>query len=110
MNKWQFVFLLWLAWGTVSLMALVFIVARPGVWASWIEKENNYWVARGRFSSEFAEKIKRLEKGPAMKLLLGANVVLSILVICLLFHIVAHRPLRVMMPPPRMTPQKLPAR
>jgi hypothetical protein len=107
MTPLQFIFLLWLFWGTLSLAALVFVIGRPKVWAAWIDKENDYWVARGRFSPGFAEKIKKLEKGLAMKLLLGANVLLSVAIIYMLFHFTNPRPFRAMIPPPS-APHHLP--
>src|SRR5580700_2935543 len=98
MNRLQFILLIWVAWGTVCLAALAFIIARPKVWASWIDKENDYWVARGRFSSGFAEKIKKVEKGAGMKILLGGNVLLSVIVIFMVLHFAAPRPFRAMLP------------
>lgn len=110
MNRLQFILLLWVAWGAVCLAALAFIITRPKVWASWIDKENNYWVARGRFSSGFADKIKKIEKGAAMKILLGGNVLLSLVVIYMLLHFSAPRPFRAMLPPPMpAAPRRQPA-
>jgi hypothetical protein len=109
MNRLQFVFILWLVWGTVSLMALVIVLFRPAVWNAWIDRENNYWVNRGRFSTSFADKIKKLEKGLFMKILLACNVALSILVICLLFRFNGHPPFRALAPPPApVVPHQLP--
>lgn len=110
MNRLQFILLLWVAWGTVCLALLAFILVRPKAWASWIDKENNYWVARGRFSSDFAEKIKKVEKGAGMKILLAGNVLLSVVVIVVVLHFTAPRPFRAMSPPPvPKTPRRQPA-
>jgi hypothetical protein len=99
MTRLQIIFILWLAWGSLSLAALIFILARPKTWASWIEKENSFWVRRGRFSSVFAEKMKKLETGTTMKLLLGANVLFSAAVLYMVFHLAAQRPFRALLPP-----------
>ena len=83
-------------------------------WASWIDKENDYWVARGGFSGSFAEKIKKVEKGAAIKItvkiLLGGNVLLSVVVIYMLLHFPAPRPFRATLPPPvKVVPHRQPA-
>lgn len=114
MNRLQFFLLLWVAWGTVCLAALAFIAARPKTWASWIDKENDYWVARGGFSGSFAEKIKKVEKSAAIKItvkiLLGGNVLLSVVVIYMLLHFPAPRPFRATLPPPvKVVPHRQPA-
>jgi len=110
MNRLQIIFILWLAWGGTCLAALAFIIGRPKVWASWVDKENNYWVARGRLASGLAERIKKLEKGLTMKILLGANVLLSLVVICLLLRSAGPRPFRARLPPPPVpVPRRQPA-
>ena len=99
---------MWMAWGTICLAALLFIIIRPEAWTAWIEKENNFWVSRGRFSSGSAEKVKRLEKGPMMKILLGANVLLSAAVIYMLLHLGAQPHFRAAPPPPAPVPRRQP--
>jgi hypothetical protein len=108
MNRLQFIFIIWLIWGGVCLVGLAVLLFLPKVWSSWIEKENNYWVARGRFSNQFAEKIRKLETGVAIKILLAANVIFSAVIIYLLLHNPQRRPFWAM-PPPHPPPARMPA-
>lgn len=95
----RFLVTVWGICGILSLVALIIIVARPRVWTSWIDKENDYWVKHGRFSRQTAEKMKKLESGPPAKLLLGAIFLFSIFILCLLLRAPPNRPFRAMPPP-----------
>ena len=58
---------------------LWFVTRRPGKWAAWVDRENDYWVRKGLISDTFAEAMKRIEKGRPLKVVLGAGA-LSVLV------------------------------
>jgi hypothetical protein len=73
--------ILWLVCAAASLAALLFILFFPTAWASLVDKENNYWVRRGWFSSAFAEKIKKLEKGITVKIMLAIIILLSLVIV-----------------------------
>lgn len=104
----RFLVAVWGICGAASFVALVIMIARPGLWAAWIDKENDYWVKRGRFTSEAAEKMKKTEKGLAAKFLLGAIFVCSIVVVYLLLHVTPGRPFRAMRPPAVPVPHRQP--
>jgi len=60
--------------GVVALVSLVwlwFILARPGQWSELVDKENDFWVGKGVLPSTLADRIRRFEKGPAQKFLVG---------------------------------------
>jgi hypothetical protein len=90
----------WLACGIASLLVLLITLFRPALWASWIERENDYWVKRGRSSSAFAEKMKKLEKGAAPKIMLVLIAIFSAANVYLLFHLPGPLHFRAAMPPP----------
>jgi len=109
MNRLQFLFVIWVTWAVICLMLLLFILFRPAAWAAWVDRENDRWAARKRISPKAADRIKRLEKGVAMKLLLAGNILLCAFVLHLLLGLAAPRPFRVAMPPPAMPASSRPA-
>jgi hypothetical protein len=60
-----------------SFLWLSFMVWKPDRWGAFVDWEYNFWVRRGVLSSALAEKCKRLEKGSALKWLVGATVLLG---------------------------------
>ena len=100
----SFFLIIWLAWAGVCLAALVFIIARPAVWGRIVDRENGYWVRRGWLSGAFVEKIKKLETGITMKILLGANLLICVVMIGVLLHSASQRHFRAAMPPPPPRP------
>jgi hypothetical protein len=92
--------------------ALGFVLLKPEAWSSLVDKENDFWVAKGWLSKASAEKIKRVEKGLLLKVVLGAAAGISLAVIVLALNFASHHPLRAMPPPPpsqRPAPQRPPA-
>jgi hypothetical protein len=53
------------------------MVKRPGKWGAVVDQENAFWVNRGILSVSFAEKFKRIEKGPAQRYLVCAAAIIS---------------------------------
>ena len=49
------------------------MIRQPKKWATWVDRENDFWVRKGILSVAFAERIKSCEKG-LLKILLGAGV------------------------------------
>ncbi len=77
-----------LALTAVACWAWWCMARRPEKWARWVDRENNFWRDRGLISKSLADKMKRWEKGAALKLIaagtacLGAiGVVLTTLVL-----------------------------
>jgi hypothetical protein len=73
---------------------------RPERWARWVDRENDFWRDRGLISTGLAERMKRWEKGRALKLIvaftmcIGAiGVVLTMLVLAKALR-VEHQKLR----------------
>jgi len=64
---------------TLALLVwLVFVICRREKWIAFVDKDNDFWVRKGIFSETFAEKFRRIEKGIALKLLLGCGVLLGV--------------------------------
>jgi hypothetical protein len=61
----------------IAVFWLWFVIRRPGQWAALVDKENAFWVRRGIISEAFAEKCKRLEKGPVQKVMIGGVAVIG---------------------------------
>jgi hypothetical protein len=101
--------ILWSVWGALSLAWLAFVIIRPSAWSSLVDRENDFWVRRGWVSSAFAEKIKSLEKGIILKLLLGAMALISVVVVCVLLHAQQQRRFKAMLPPVAPAPRRQPA-
>ena len=91
--------ILWSIWGALSLAALIFITAQPATWGSLVDRENDFWVRRGWLSPALAEKIKSLEKGFVLKLILAALALISVTVVCVLLRPQPQRPFKAMPPP-----------
>ena len=58
----------WLLW---------FMVKRPQRWAAFVDAENEFWVARGLAPVAWTERVKALEKGRFLKVLVGFCVVVG---------------------------------
>jgi len=56
---------------------LWFVTRRPGKWAAWVDRENDYWVRKGLISDTVAEAMKRIEKGRPLKVVIGAAALLG---------------------------------
>lgn len=62
---------------TAGLAALTFaafagwflMARRPRQWAEWVERENDFWRGKGFISAEFADHLKRWEKGRTLRFL-----------------------------------------
>lgn len=67
---------------TASLLWLCFMLRKPDKWGTFVDWEYSFWVRRGVLSPALAEKCKRLEKGSALKWLVGATVLVG--TVCLL--------------------------
>lgn len=82
---------------TAALSALTMVafagwwlmVRQPQQWASWVDRENDFWRGKGLITTALAEKLKRWEKGRAIKLLaavttfigaIGLSLTLAVLV------------------------------
>ncbi|HOX57805.1 MAG TPA: hypothetical protein P5205_06270 [Candidatus Paceibacterota bacterium] len=61
-----------------SLAWLCFILWRHRQWSAFVDWEYNLWVRLGLIFPSLAEKCKRLEKGPVLKCLVGATVLLGV--------------------------------
>jgi hypothetical protein len=92
----------------LSCLWLCFIIFCPKRWAALVDKENNYWVAKGVLSTSLAEKVKRLEKGVLVKLMAVFLVVLTAFLLIVSVHIRnrINPPRKGPMRPPVMQPQK----
>jgi len=66
---------------------LWFMVKRPDRWGMLVERENSFWVRIGIVSASLSEKIKGLEKGRGMQVLVGATAVFGSAGILFLFYI-----------------------
>jgi hypothetical protein len=56
-----------------------FLLWQPERWGAFVDWEYGFWVRRGLLSPALAEKCKRLEKGKALKYLVGGTAVLGAL-------------------------------
>jgi hypothetical protein len=65
----------------LSWFWLWFVVRRPERWNALVDKENAFWVSRRWVSASLSERIKRLEKGRCLKILLGFVAVLGTLIV-----------------------------
>jgi hypothetical protein len=101
--------ILWSVWGALCLAGLALIIIRPAMWGSLVDRENDFWVRRGWFSSAFAQKMKSLEKGIVPKLFLGAMALISVVVVCVLLHAQQQRRFKAMLPPAAPAPRREPA-
>jgi hypothetical protein len=50
---------------------------RPEKWARWVDRENDFWRDRGLVSKSLADKMKRWEKGAALKLIAAGTTCLG---------------------------------
>jgi hypothetical protein len=60
-----------------SFLWLCFMLWKPDKWGAFVDWEYSFWVRRGVVSPALADKCKRLEKGPVLKCLVGATVLLG---------------------------------
>jgi hypothetical protein len=78
----------------ITLGLLGFIIAQPGKWSELVDKENDFWVAKGLVSPAKSEKFRRFEKGPGQKILTAVVClagVIGFIVLALLFSHPPHR-------------------
>jgi len=61
-----------------------FICRRPDRWASWVDRENDFWVRKGIISASFSQEFRRLEKGIVLKLLVGGGALIGTLEVFIL--------------------------
>ena len=53
----------------LSLIFLAFIIIFPSIWASIVDKENNFWVKKGIFKESTAKRMAKYEKGNILKVI-----------------------------------------
>ena len=53
------------------------MIKRPEKWGRWVEAENNFWVRKGIVSASLTERVKRIETGRPIKLLVGVGALLG---------------------------------
>jgi len=53
----------------VAGFAWWFMARRPAQWAAWVDRENDFWRAKGLVSASLVERMKRWEKGRVIKFL-----------------------------------------
>ncbi len=73
-----------------SFLWLGFMLWKPSQWRAFVDWEYAFWVRRGVLSPALAEKCKRLEKGWALKWLVGVTAVLG-LIFLLVTWFLAHQ-------------------
>jgi len=56
---------------------LWFMIRRAEKWAIWVDRENDFWVRKSLVSVCFSERMKRIEKGPALKILVGTGALIG---------------------------------
>jgi hypothetical protein len=84
----------------VAAWAWWFMAARPQRWAQWVDRENDFWRERGWISAGASEKLKRWEKGTALRLtaaitaFIGALGVLLTLLVLIKAERIQHQRLR----------------
>jgi hypothetical protein len=61
-----------------SFLWLCFMLWKPDKWGAFVDWEYCCWVRRGVISPALADKCKRLEKGPVLKWVVGATVLLGV--------------------------------
>lgn len=88
----------------LSCLWLCFITFYPKRWAALVDKENDFWVAKGVISTSRAEQIKKLEKGMLIKIMAAFLVVLTTFLLMVSVHIQDH------IHPPRKGPMLPPSR
>ena len=69
-------------------------------WASWVDRENNFWRDKGLISASLAERLKRFEKGRVLKWLAGGTALAGLVGVALAMSVLykegqlENRPLR----------------
>jgi hypothetical protein len=64
---------------------------RPRQWALWVERENDFWRSKGLISASGVEKLKRWEKGRALKWLAGLTALMGVVGISLTLSVLARQ-------------------
>jgi len=65
---------------TFAAFGCWFLMARrPQQWAAWVERENDFWRAKGLLPATFAEKLKGWEKGRTLRLLAGITTCIGLI-------------------------------
>lgn len=65
----------------VSMLCWVwlwFMIKRSAKWERLVDRENGFWISKG-VAVAFFEKLKRFEKGPGQRLLVGSAAILAMI-------------------------------
>ncbi len=67
-----------------AFLWLCFMLWKPGKWGAFVDWEYDFWVRWHLVSPSLAQKCKRLEKGPVLKWLVGATVLVGTVFLALI--------------------------
>jgi len=67
----------WLILAECCSVLLLLILLFPKKWASIVDRENAFWVAKGLLSERTARRFTALEKGKGLRLLLLSGLLLG---------------------------------
>lgn len=70
----------------LSCLWLLFMIFLPRQWSSLVDRENEFWVRKKLISPAHGEKVKRLEKGMAAKVMAATLAILSTLMLGVSLH------------------------
>ena len=63
----------------LSSIFLAFIIIFPSKWASFVDKENSFWVKKGIFKESTAKRMSKFEKGKVLKIIIILGIMAALL-------------------------------